>query len=214
MKKYPSIRDEWRHFKAELTDHELKIGDWQVMQDWERPIMEALARAVTQNRGDILEIGFGMGISASEILKNGCHSYTVVEAHPVVAQHAREWGARQEIPVTVVEEFWQDVLPSLPQHFDGILFDTYPLSATERSKNHYDFIPLAANWLKTDGVFTYYSDEKLPFRPEHLACIFESFSEVTLIRVDGLEPPADCEYWQEDYMILPVCRNPRQTHFS
>ena len=38
-----------------------------VMMDWEDSLMSASAAYVTQNGGDILEIGFGMGISASFI---------------------------------------------------------------------------------------------------------------------------------------------------
>lgn len=197
---------EWNQFKVDFNDQELKIGDWQVMQAWEAPIMKVLAQEVTWNQGDILEIGFGMGISAGQIMAYGCHSYTIIEAHPVVAQYAREWGARQAVPVTVLEGFWQDVVPGLTDTFDGILFDTYPLSPEERGMNHYSFIPVSVNLLKKGGVLTYYSDEKLPFRQTHLDLIFKSFQEVKLIYVDGLTPPDDCEYWQENYMIIPVCK--------
>ena len=39
----------------------------QVMMDWEDEIMSASAAYICQNGGDILEIGFGMGISAGYI---------------------------------------------------------------------------------------------------------------------------------------------------
>ena len=38
-----------------------------VLMDWESSIMEASADYVCSNGGDILEIGFGMGISAGYI---------------------------------------------------------------------------------------------------------------------------------------------------
>ena len=38
--------------------------EWEVMMDWEDPLMSASAAYVCENGGDILEIGFGMGISA------------------------------------------------------------------------------------------------------------------------------------------------------
>ncbi len=206
MKKYPEKAADWGQFKVDLNEKELLIGDWQVMQAWEQPLMKALAREVTWNRGDILEVGFGMGISAHEIMSCGCSSHTIIEAHPVVAQHARDWAAQQKVPVTVLEGFWQDVIPALTRKFDGILFDTYPLKPEERSMNHYSFIPAAVDLLQPSGVLTYYSDEKIPFRPEHLDLIFQSFREVKLLWVDGLIPPEDCEYWQEKYMIIPVCK--------
>ena len=36
--------------------------DYQVMMSWEAPIMEKSAEYICQSKGDILEIGFGMGI--------------------------------------------------------------------------------------------------------------------------------------------------------
>lgn len=206
MKKYPSKNEDWNQFKVDLNENELLIGDWQVMQAWEQPLMRALALEATWNHGDILEVGFGMGISAKQIIENGCSSHTIIEAHPVVAEHARTWGAKQPVPVTVLEGFWQEVIPHINRQFDGILFDTYPLKPEERSMNHYSFIPEAVRLLKKGGVLTYYSDEKLPFRQEHLELIFQSFKEVKLVYVDGLQPPEDCEYWQEKYMVIPVCK--------
>ena len=42
-------------------------GNFEVMMDWEDSLMAASAAYVCQNGGDILEIGFGMGISAGYI---------------------------------------------------------------------------------------------------------------------------------------------------
>ena len=39
----------------------------QVMMDWEAPLMQAHAQVVCHNQGDILEVGFGMGISSTYI---------------------------------------------------------------------------------------------------------------------------------------------------
>ena len=37
-------------------------NDIEVMMSWEAPIMEKSAEYICQSKGDILEIGFGMGI--------------------------------------------------------------------------------------------------------------------------------------------------------
>ena len=68
----PATADDWRCQSVVLTDNELLIGGKQVMQAWERPLMEVLAREVTASHGDILEVGYGMGISARAILACGC----------------------------------------------------------------------------------------------------------------------------------------------
>ena len=152
------LQDAWCRLPVNFSEDELRIGAFQVMQSWERPLMEVLAQAVTRSYGDVLEVGFGMGISASAILRFGCQSYTVVEAHPDVASKARAWAAKQNTPVRIIEAFWEDVVESLGPNYDGVLFDTYPLSDEEKSKNHFAFIPVAPALLRPGGVLTYYSD--------------------------------------------------------
>ena len=207
---FPTNRDEWRSYPVQLTADELLIGGHQVMQTWERPLMRALAERVTSGGGRILEVGFGMGISAHEIIDCGCEFYEVIEPHPEIARNARQWAAEQPVPVTVHEGFWQDVVGSLEPVYDGILFDTFPLSEAEAGSNHFEFIPVAGRLLRPSGLFGLYSDESLNFRTEHLRLLLESFDEVTFVRVDGLEPPPDCEYWRSGTMVLPFASRPRR----
>jgi hypothetical protein len=55
-----------------LTFNDTKIIDsstnGEVMMSWEAPIMEKCAEFVCYNSGDILEIGFGMGICSDQML--------------------------------------------------------------------------------------------------------------------------------------------------
>ena len=206
MGSYPETPEQWQEMPVELTESELRIGGWQVMQTWEEPLMEVLAREVSSQGGDILEVGFGMGISASKIVDHGCSSYTVIEMHPVVAEAAREWASVQEVPCQVIEGAWQEVVPMLETQYAGILFDTYPLSAEERGQNHFPFIPFAPDLLRANGLFVCYSDDTVDFRSEHLKLLLENFDEVKLVKVSGLEPDEDCEYWTASHMIIPVGR--------
>ena len=64
----------------------------EVMMDWEHDIMKASADYVSQNGGDILEIGFGMGISAGYIQSHSISSHTIVENHPDIISKAQEWA--------------------------------------------------------------------------------------------------------------------------
>ena len=203
---YPPTPGKWADMPAAFSDDELLIGGWQVMQDWELPLMRVMAEAVTEGEGDVLEIGFGMGICANEIARQGCRSYSVIEAHPEVAKAARKWGEDQPFPATVHEGLWQDVVPALDQRYDGVVFDTFPLAPEERSRNHFPFIPIAPTLLKPGGVLTLYSDETANFRAEHLSLLLNAFPDLRLIKVDGLEPPEDCEYWQHSVMVIPVAR--------
>lgn len=209
MHRYPNTPKDWLNFKVEYTPSELFIGGWQVMQEWERPLMQTLAKNVAGEGKRILEIGFGMGICAEEIMKLGCLSYTVIEAHPIVAEKARQWLKLNKIDGTVIEGFWEEKIRELPKRFyDGIVFDTYPLNEEERSKNHFSFIPQAKWLLSHDGILTYYSDETENFREEHMHLLLSNYKKIKLERVSDLNPSDDCEYWNNNYMIIPSVSSP------
>ena len=95
----------------------------EVMMDWEHPIMSASAAYVTQNGGDILEIGFGMGISAGYIQSHSISSHTIVENHPQIIPKAVEW-ANGKSNVTIVSQSWYNALSNL-ETYDGIFHDTF-----------------------------------------------------------------------------------------
>lgn len=96
-----------------------------VMHTCETSIMKKQAEITTKNGGDILEIGFGMHISADFITDNpNVTSYTVIEIHPVQYERALEWAKTKTIPVTVIFGDWIDVLPILDKKYDGVFFDT------------------------------------------------------------------------------------------
>ena len=94
-----------------------------VMMDWEDSLMSASAAYVTQNGGDILEVGFGMGISAGYMHSHSINSHTIVENHPEIIPKAVEWASNKS-NVTIVSQSWYDVRESLGT-FDGVFYDTY-----------------------------------------------------------------------------------------
>ncbi len=200
--------DDWRRLPVVLTDTELLIGGRQIMQAWERPLMEVLAREVTASHGDILEVGFGMGMAAGAIVQRGCRTYTVIEAHPEIAANARLWGQQQSIPVTILEGFWQDVAPNLPAEFDGILFDTFPICQEDAHINPAAMIPAMQRVLRPGGILTYYSGVAYGFPNDQLRLLLGHFDEVKLIKVADLKPypPPACDYWNQPCMIIPVAR--------
>tara|TARA_B100000530_G_C15711466_1_gene390135 strand:+ start:101 stop:661 length:561 start_codon:yes stop_codon:yes gene_type:complete len=94
-----------------------------VMMSWEDNIMKASADYICKNGGDILEIGFGMGISADHIQSNSINSHTIIENHPQVIEKAKAW-ANGKSNVTIIEGGWYDVKDSLST-YDGIFYDTW-----------------------------------------------------------------------------------------
>ena len=97
--------------------------DFEVMMDWEDDIMKASADYVCEGGGDILEIGFGMGISANYIQANSITSHTIVENHPQVIERAKAWAVGKS-NVTIVEGDWYAIKDSLST-YDGIFYDTW-----------------------------------------------------------------------------------------
>ncbi len=132
---------------AIYTRESLDIAGHEIMQRWETNYMKKLASIICKNGGKVLELGFGMGISAHFIQKYKysqskfqIKSHIIIEAHPEVCKYARKMFAK-EIKVKQLEllqGYWQDVTKNLKKEsFDGILFDTYPLTEKEIHKNHF-----------------------------------------------------------------------------
>ena len=70
-------------------------GDFEVMMDWEDPLMSASAAYMCENGGDILEIGFGMGISAGYMHSHSISTHTIIENHPNIISKAQAWASNK-----------------------------------------------------------------------------------------------------------------------
>ena len=96
--------------------------DIEVMMSWEAPIMEKSAEYICQSKGDILEIGFGMGICSDYIQAQNVNSHTIVEIHPQIITRLKTWASGKS-NVTIIEGDWNSV--SGFSTYDGIFIDTY-----------------------------------------------------------------------------------------
>lgn len=131
-----------------FTKDEILLPDgFEVMMEWERPIMERSAEIVCHNRGDVLNVGFGMAIIDTAIQKQGVATHTIIEAHPQVIERARRWAADKK-GVRIVPSVWQKALDDLPP-LDGIYFDTLMPPMIP-------FLVRVPGLLKPGGVFLYF----------------------------------------------------------
>lgn len=89
----------------------------QLLQEWKKLYAEALIDML-QPRGDVLEIGFGMGFAADRIQSFQPKSHTIIATS---AENAKKW-AESHGHVTVLEGGWETLLPRLGQ-FDAIFFN-------------------------------------------------------------------------------------------
>lgn len=124
-----------------------------VMHAGEDSLMKKLAEIVTENGGSILEIGFGMHISADYVQSNpAVTSHTIIEVHPEIYKSALNW-AKDKPNVKIILGDWIEVLPTLSVKFDGILHDTH------EDKNIHRFLEFAkpvCNLGCIVGFFDYY----------------------------------------------------------
>lgn len=119
-------------FKTDSNNQEVLLSKdvQQVMMEWEKPYMEKSIDFLNPS-GHVLEIGFGCGYSATQILKHKPISYTVIECDPTVIKKAKEWKADRE-NITIIEGTWQEKLSELGK-FDEIYFDDFPLNINKNS---------------------------------------------------------------------------------
>ena len=118
-----AYKDETLVFEDDKVYYSTAGETFEVMMDWERPIMERCASYVCSNGGDILEIGFGMGISADYIQSHSINSHTIVECHPQILEKAKAW-AEDKPNVIIIEGEWFNIKESLST-YDGVFYDTF-----------------------------------------------------------------------------------------
>ena len=87
-----------------------------------------------QPTGNVLEIGFGMGYSATQIQKYNPKSYTIVECDPVVIERCKEW-AKDYNNVTIIQAKWQEVIcTDALKIYDEVFFDDFPNDINVKSE--------------------------------------------------------------------------------
>ena len=150
-------------------DKILTDDDREVMMSWETPIMEKSAEYICQSKGDILEIGFGMGICSDYIQAQGVNSHTIVEIHPQLIERLKIWAADKD-NVTIVEGDWSDIELDT---YDGIFLDTYG------DENWSSFKSFALAKGKSNAKITYWNSKAQENNEHSFDSI--SFEEILLI---------------------------------
>lgn len=212
-RRYPEeVYTSWVRERPNLTDTSLLIKEYQVMQRWESNYMKSLAAIATSGGGDILEVGFGMGISARYIQKSmKINSHTIAECHPEVIKSASDLF-REDIAsrrVRLIEGFWEDRTPEIPdESFDGILFDSCPLDSGVEYFQFFPFFKEAHRLLKEGGTFTYFSDEATEISDTHRQELIKAGfrAEDINFKICKVNPPISCEYWKHNTIVSPIVK--------
>jgi guanidinoacetate N-methyltransferase len=199
-----------------LTDRaQAVLGDHEIMEDWQIPVMQAMAQVVAETHGDVLEVGFGRGLSSTYIQECGVRSHTIVECNDAVVERFRRW--KQDYPdrdIRLIHGKWQDVADQFMM-YDGIFFHTYPLTEEEYLENVVrsvtfaeHFFPIAAGHLRDGGIFTYLTNEVDSFSRGHQRLVFRYFKSLTLSVVAPLALPHDSkdDLWADSMVIIKAVK--------
>jgi guanidinoacetate N-methyltransferase len=185
------------------------------MEDWQTPVMKAMARYACENHGEVLEIGFGRGVSAGFIQAEGVTSHTVIEPnrHSIEA-HYQPWREKHAgKDIKLVEGRWQDVLDQL-KTYDGIFFHAFPLNEKEfvehilKSITYAEHaLPALARLLKPGGICTYLTTEVDSLSRRHQRLLFKYFDEVSMHVVD-VDVPADTKdaWWAPSMVVVKAVK--------
>lgn len=111
------------------------LDNYQTMMRWEKPYMEKCIE-VLKPHGDVLEIGFGMGYSATAINKYRLRSYTVLEKDQQVIKKFNKWKLKQKNKkIKLIKGLWQYTVPFLDKKYDCIFLDDSPTHELNRSND-------------------------------------------------------------------------------
>ena len=204
------VKKDWVKTKPEFREKELLIKSYQVMQRWEDNYMKSLAAITTSLGGDILEIGFGMGISAGYIQNSKkVNSHTIIECHPSIISFAKSMFYRElkNGKMELLEGFWEEVTSKLKsKSFEGIFFDSCPLDSGVEFFQFFPFFKEAFRLLTDKGVFTYFSDEATGISKKHEIELKNAGFENIDFKICKVRPPKSCEYWKHKTIIVPIIK--------
>ena len=219
-----AIDEQTKHFVTGEVDLEIrtindrthtKLSDQEIMEDWQIPLMQRMADVVCDTKGDILEIGFGRGISSDMIQAHHVKSHTIIECNEqVIIDYFEDWKNKfTGSDIKIIQGLWQDTLASTGL-FDGIFFHTYPLNEEEYMKYVQEsitfaehFFPHASKHLKKGGSFTYFSNEIDSLSREHQRLLLQHFSSFS-IQVVPLKMPENVKdiWWANSIVVVKAVK--------
>ena len=120
-----------------------------IMDEKARKYEEKIGELVGTKGGNILEIGFGLGISSNKIQSYDINSHIIIEKRKEIYDKAVEW-AKDKQNVTVHLGDWINILPKLNDSFDAIYND-----ADEDSKDKLSNFPEICKRLAKNNCVLY-----------------------------------------------------------
>ena len=181
----------------------------QIMMEWEKPYMEKSIE-VLNPFGKVLEIGFGLGYSASKICSyKNVSEYNVIECSPMVWNKFEEFKENQkilrpELIINLIKGRWEDVLEILDK-YNCIYFGDFILDVDKSNNNikHNDkLLVFLYRILKKHTIvgskISFYSTSNCENYFNHIKCINSECHEFKI------DIPDNCMYTKGNIMYIPL----------
>ena len=199
-----------QQYKIDEQGKEILLMDnkHQVMMEWEKPYMEACIDKL-QPKGNVLEIGFGMGYSATQIQKYKPKSHTIIEMNPIVIKRLKKWAKNYD-NIIIIEGTWQEKIHDLGK-FDEIFMDDYPLKEpendlerkviNERFPMFLDICRYSHSNFDTK-ISAYIHNPKGTFKKRMDKSPYYSYEEYFM----DIDLPDNCNYYRDNKGIIPIIK--------
>tara|TARA_B100001113_G_scaffold333714_1_gene311791 strand:+ start:42 stop:677 length:636 start_codon:yes stop_codon:yes gene_type:complete len=157
------------HVRKELADYintpltynengDLMYHNMSIMNEFERPLIQHIAKTIVHRGGSVLNIGYGLGIFDKKVEEIGVRIHTIMECHPNVV-------ASIDIPTaTIYVGPWQEHIDALienGQKYDCVFFDTYMFNKNCLDDEWFLFMKYADKLLNKYGkisMFNWFKD--------------------------------------------------------
>lgn len=176
----------------------------EVMMGWESGIMKHQATTIAKNRGDILNVGFGLGLIDNYIQSFNPKTHTIIESNKDVQKKMIDDGWLEKPNVTLIFKSWQDVLNDLPK-FDGVFYDCWLDDQKPFDEN-------IKNILKPGGIYSFFNNPNNGVINNIAINSYNVLSEFcnitsTSINIDNIDIKKH-NYWDLDNKTywIPECR--------
>jgi tRNA A58 N-methylase Trm61 len=147
------IQKKFTGIECKIDEHSLKHPMTDIIMSYQEDlIMDLSAEKVCQNGGDILNVGYGLGVVDSYIKTYNINSHHIIEIHPQLYQNAIDNGYND-----VYLGDWRDVIENFKYNnkkFDGIYFDTHDIGGLDE---WWDFCNQVDSLLNSGGVYSYFN---------------------------------------------------------
>ena len=184
----------------------------QIMMEWEKPYMEHSIEYLNPF-GKVLEIGFGMGYSATKICSfKNVTEYNVIECTPIVWEKCEEFKKahkvlRPDLTINVIKGRWEDVLQTTTV-YDCIYFDDYILNQdtnifNDRLSNF--LYKVLMKHTKIGSKISFYASINCSELYKNINCITINCKEYKI------NIPDYCRYAKGDKMYIPVLTKIKET---